>query len=278
QRRRSRPGEPSQVNTLEPLPSPGVRGSTVDAAGTQSEGDVVEDAQVGEERVILEDEADPACLRGEPRAAGRILEHLAIHGDAALVGWHEPRDDAEQGCLSGAVWTEHRHGHIRVERQVAVETEAPELRPDARGQRHWSAPSQRSRSTTSTRMEIASSSSESVIAIPICPDPSNEVYAAIVSVSVVPGKLPAKVIVAPNSPRARAQQSAAPAAIDGAASGIVTRQKRRHGRAPRVAATSSKRSSRWRSPASTVITRNGKPTNASAIAPPAGLKGSPTPK
>ena len=41
---------------------------------------------------------------------------------------------------------------------------------------------------------------------------------------VRPGKLPAKVIVAPNSPRARAQHSTAPAASEGATSGSVTRR------------------------------------------------------
>src|SRR3979490_410651 len=40
---------------------------------------------------------------------------------------------------------------------------------------------------------------------------------------VTPGKLPANVIVAPNSPSARAQHSTAPANSDGAISGSVTR-------------------------------------------------------
>ena len=44
-------------------------------------------------------------------------------------------------------------------------------------------------------------------------------------VRVVPGKLPAKVIVAPNSPSARAQASTAPAAIPGPTRGRVTRRK-----------------------------------------------------
>src|SRR5450759_2444784 len=39
---------------------------------------------------------------------------------------------------------------------------------------------------------------------------------------VRPGKLPANVIVAPNSPSARAQHSTAPASRDGAIRGIVT--------------------------------------------------------
>src|SRR5262249_50217724 len=42
---------------------------------------------------------------------------------------------------------------------------------------------------------------------------------------VRPGKLPANVMVAPNSPRARAQHSAAPAATDGRTRGTVMRRK-----------------------------------------------------
>ena len=59
-------------------------------------------------------------------------------------------------------------------------------------------------------------------------------------VSVWPGKLPAKVIVAPNSPRARAQHSTAPAPREGAISGTVTRRKTVIRVAPSVAAASSK--------------------------------------
>ena len=56
---------------------------------------------------------------------------------------------------------------------------------------------------------------------------------------VRPGKLPAKVIVAPNSPSARAQHSTAPAATPGATSGSVTRRNAVQRPAPSVAAASS---------------------------------------
>ena len=45
---------------------------------------------------------------------------------------------------------------------------------------------------------------------------SRAVYTASGIVCVTPGRLPAKVIVAPNSPSARAQQSTPPATMDGA--------------------------------------------------------------
>ena len=58
-------------------------------------------------------------------------------------------------------------------------------------------------------------------------------------VCVRPGKLPANVIVAPNSPSARAQHSTPPATSEGATSGSVTRRNTVEPDAPRVAAASS---------------------------------------
>ena len=56
---------------------------------------------------------------------------------------------------------------------------------------------------------------------------------------VVPGKLPANVIVAPNSPRARAQASTAPAVMPGVMRGRVMRRNTVIGAAPKVEAASS---------------------------------------
>src|ERR1700754_2542709 len=94
---------------------------------------------------------------------------------------------------------------------------------------------------------------------------------------VRPGKVPAKVIVAPNSPSARAQHSTAPAATPGAISGSVTRRNVVHRPAPSVAAASSYRESAPRNAPSTLITRNGIATNASAITTPAVVNGNVTP-
>src|SRR4051794_28311606 len=96
-------------------------------------------------------------------------------------------------------------------------------------------------------------------------------------VCVRPGKLPAKVIVAPNSPSARAQHSTAPAATPGAISGSVTRRNAVQRPAPRVAAASSYRASEPRRAPSTLITRNGMATNASATTTPAVVNGRLTP-
>ncbi len=80
----------------------------------------------------------------------------------------------------------------------------------------------------------------------------------------MPGKLPAKVMVAPNSPRLRAQASTQPASTPGRASGSVTRRNVVQRSAPRVAATTSNRSPAVRSAPSTLSTKNGSETNVCA--------------
>ena len=55
-----------------------------------------------ESRVVLEDEADVATLRGEP---GRVL---AREQDLARVGPLEAGDDPQQSRLAGAAGPEHR--------------------------------------------------------------------------------------------------------------------------------------------------------------------------
>src|SRR3954465_3081391 len=84
-------------------------------------------------------------------------------------------------------------------------------------------------------------------------------------VCVVPGKLPANVIVAPNSPSAQTQTSTPQGAQPGATIGNFTRRKVVHRSAPRVAAASSNRASTARNAPSTLMTRNGMATKVSAI-------------
>ena len=56
---------------------------------------------------------------------------------------------------------------------------------------------------------------------------------------MVPCRLPANAIVAPNSPMQRANASTAPDSSPGSTSGTVTRRNASAGEAPRVAATAS---------------------------------------
>ncbi len=95
---------------------------------------------------------------------------------------------------------------------------------------------------------------------------------------MVPGRLPAKVMVAPNSPSARAQVRAAPARSPGATMGMVTVKKTRIGEAPSEAAVSSYRGLSPPSAPSRLITRNGIATNVAASTAPEVWKGSVIPK
>src|SRR5580700_231344 len=97
------------------------------------------------------------------------------------------------------------------------------------------------------------------------------------AVCVTPGRLPANVIVAPNSPTARDQASTVPASSDGAISGSVTRRKTVSLLAPRLRAASSRRVFIERRPDSRVITKNGMATNDSATITPGVVNGSEKP-
>src|SRR5918999_75471 len=98
------------------------------------------------------------------------------------------------------------------------------------------------------------------------------------AVWVVPARFPANTIVAPNSPRARAQHRVEPATRAGAVAGRVTVRRIISLLAPSVAAASSRRVSTARNPASSVTTRNGAATKAAATTAAAVVKGSETPR
>ena len=84
-------------------------------------------------------------------------------------------------------------------------------------------------------------------------------------VSVIPWAEPAKVMVAPNSPRQRARARAVPLARPGTAMGRVTHHRTREGPAPRAAAVSSNPRERVRRAASSVMTRKGRETKTWAM-------------
>lgn len=81
---------------------------------------------------------------------------------------------------------------------------------------------------------------------------------------MTPCRDPAKVSVAPNSPSERANASTAPDTTPGNSSGRVTRHQTVVGRAPSVAATTSKSAPAVRAAPSSEITRNGSDTNVCA--------------
>ncbi len=82
---------------------------------------------------------------------------------------------------------------------------------------------------------------------------------------MTPWRLPANVIVAPNSPSARAKDSTAPDISPGSTSGRVTRRNTVVGRAPSEAATTSYWLPAVRSAPSRLRTRKGSATKVCAI-------------
>jgi hypothetical protein len=108
----------------EPLARPGARVGPVVAARPQSEGDVVEGAEAGEEQVVLEHEPDRPLRGGHERVGGGIVEHDAVELDAPAVERAQPGDRPQGGGLAGAVGPEERHDlavvDLQVDRQVEV--------------------------------------------------------------------------------------------------------------------------------------------------------------
>src|SRR5699024_6498118 len=140
--------------------------------------------------------------------------------------------------LTRPVRAEHRHRLPRRDTDTDIQLEPLAPRnPELGRQRHRAAPSHFSRNPASTSTETTNSTRLSTIAT--FGSVSNARYVANGSVRVSPGKFPAKVIVAPNSPNARAQHNTAPAAIPGATLGNVTRRNVSQRPAPNVAAASS---------------------------------------
>src|SRR5262249_50186544 len=102
-----------------------------------------------EERVILEDEPDPAPVRGD------VAEVDAVQRDPPRFGRLEPCDDAEERALPGSARSEHGddlavrdvHGHP-IEGDVPVEAHGDVL--DAE---HQSQPPRRTRMRSTTRTD-----------------------------------------------------------------------------------------------------------------------------
>ncbi len=98
-------------------------------------------------------------------------------------------------------------------------------------------------SLTARRTAALTTTSSAPIARAVSKSTSNCSYTASESVCVTPCNEPANMIVAPNSPRPRAKESAQPAPSPPAASGSATRAKLRAGLAPSVRAAATRSSS-----------------------------------
>ena len=70
----------------------------------EAEGNVFADAEVGEERVVLEDRVERAFFRRE------VGDVVAVEQDAALIGRFETCGHAQQRRFAATGWTEQREG------------------------------------------------------------------------------------------------------------------------------------------------------------------------
>ncbi len=230
------------------------------------------DGEMLEQQVVLEHDADAAAAPGRrtPRSPGR-----RGCGRRGRCGRHRAggaRPALDSGRLAGAVRAEQRHGLAAADVELDVEREA--RRPvDDRGRRRPRAthgarrptsgraapPARRGRRQRSTRL----------IATAVSRSDSRATNTASGRVWVRPGRLPAKVIVAPNSPRARAQASTAPARSDGRDQRQGDPAEHGERERPRGWPPPPRSAGRClRSAASTVMTRNGMATNVLATITP----------
>ncbi len=94
--------EARQVDEVQHLADPALDRRLVDLAQPQAEGDVVEHREVGEQRVVLEDESDVAAMRRP------VVQSPAAQRDGALGQRLESRDAAKRRRLAAAAGAEER--------------------------------------------------------------------------------------------------------------------------------------------------------------------------
>ena len=76
--------------------------------------------EVGEQRPVLEDHADPAALGRDEHVAGHLRDGGPADGDPAGVGSLEAGDDPQQGGLAAAARTEKGDDPSRLDRDGDV--------------------------------------------------------------------------------------------------------------------------------------------------------------
>ena len=99
---------------LHPRGDPGTRRARAPRSHAQAECDVLGHAQVAEQRVMLEHQADAAFARVHRE------EILAIAPYAAAVGMVQPGQDAQQGGLAGTGWPQQGKELARRDRQADI--------------------------------------------------------------------------------------------------------------------------------------------------------------
>ena len=220
-------GERTHVDGVEQLPGAGQRGPAGHALGPRPERHVGQRRQVREQQGLLGQQtrrragAAGTCTRRRRRSAsGRRAGRARSPGAAARRArraastcpprWGRAPRAPRRARRASAT------SRVKPERWTTTAASSPAATPPVTtGLR----PS-RERPTAITTTATATSSSDSATA------PSTSVsrcrYTSSGSVRVVPCRLPAKAVVAPNSPRQRANASTEPEARPGSTSGTVT--------------------------------------------------------
>src|SRR5215472_17535803 len=117
---------------------------------------------MGEQQIVLEDDAHRAALGRQPNTAGDVFEDLAVELDPSGVQRLKTCQRPEQRRLAGAVGTEQSHNLPFCDHKPYVETETAEHQLDIGLQAQTA--SQRSRSAASTVIETATRTRLSMIA------------------------------------------------------------------------------------------------------------------
>ncbi len=132
----------------------------------QPERDVVPGAEVGEEQVVLEDDADRAVLGYDVRVRSGLVENDVVETYRAAVEAQQAGEDPQDRGLPRAVGAEDRDDLVVPGLQVDVEVEGADLDAQLRLEAHATDEgNQRSRSITRTTIEMAMSTRLSAIAL-----------------------------------------------------------------------------------------------------------------
>ena len=92
----------------------GLRRSLAFLSHAQTEGDVLKDAEMLKERVVLEDKSRPALVGTLPRDVPVAEE------DLSLLGEFESGNDPQEGCLAGSAGAKQGHQFASLDGKVNV--------------------------------------------------------------------------------------------------------------------------------------------------------------
>src|SRR5271155_914098 len=223
---------------------------------------------------LLEDIPDPPLMGRDAEAALGIEQNRAVHDDASPARTEQAGDRVYDGSLAGSRTAEQR-GQTAPGAKVDVEREIGEPVLDIDFEHRLQSPERRRLKRLASRSAASSAINDSAIETRVSlsapkspPGVWVRVYIAEAIVRVSPGMLETNVIVAPNSPRLRANDNTMPATIPGAINGNVTSANTNIFLAPSVPAASSSLRSTASSDSRMARTSSGKPITAQASAAP----------